>query len=104
MVEPDDEYLAVADLPGLGGCRDGIGDLVDLVGRDRHFDLELRQQAHRIFGAAVDFGVALLTPESLDFGHGQPVHADRGERVADLVELERLDDGHDDFHGLSPIH
>ena len=57
-----------------------------------------------ITGAAIDFGVALLTPVSLDFRDGHPVHADRGESVADLVELERLDDGHDDFHGFkSPL-
>jgi hypothetical protein len=31
------------------------------------------------------------------------VHADRSQSVADLVELERLDDGHDDFHGLPPL-
>jgi hypothetical protein len=30
------------------------------------------------------------------------VHTDRGKRVADLVELERLDDGHDDFHTFNP--
>src|SRR5205085_9348286 len=60
------------------------------------------QEAHGVFRAAVDFGVALLTPEPLYFGDGEPVHADRGQGVADLVELKGLDDGHHDFHGLSP--
>ena len=66
----------------------GAGDL----------ELDLRQEAHGIFGAAIDFGVALLSPVTLHLGDGQPLNADLGEGVADLVELERLDDGHDDFH------
>ena len=69
---------------------------------DSDFDLDLRQEVHGVFGAAVDFSVALLTPVALDLGDGQPVHPRRGQSVADLVELERLDDGHDDFHGFDP--
>src|SRR5262249_10295374 len=85
-----------------GGGGDGVDGLVDLVARDRDLDLDLRQKAHRILGPAIDLGVALLTPVALDLGHGHPVHADRSQSVADLVELERLDDCHDDFHGSNP--
>src|SRR3954469_20429333 len=100
--ETEDEDFAVADLPGFGGRGDGVDGLLDLLGCDRHLDFDFWQEAPGLFGAAVDFGVALLAPVSLDLGHGHPVHADRGQSVADLVELERLDDGHDDFHGLIP--
>src|SRR5262245_40444695 len=100
-VETEDEDLAVADLAGLGGRGDGFDGLVELVGRDRDLDLDLGQEAHGVFGAAVDFGVALLTPVSLDLGDGHPVHPDRGQSVADLIKLERLDNGHDDFHAFS---
>jgi hypothetical protein len=31
------------------------------------------------------------------------VHAESGERVAHLFQLERLDDRHHDFHGLGPL-
>ena len=65
-------------------------------------DLEFRQEAHGVFGAAVDFRVALLTSVTLDLGDGHSVHANRSQSVADLVELERLDDGHDDLHGFLP--
>src|SRR5262249_36739837 len=103
-VETEDEDLAVADLAGLGGRGDGFDGLVELVGRDRYLDLDLGQEAHGVFGAAVDFGVALLTPVSLDLGDGHPVHPDRGQSVADLIELERLDNGRNDFHGFqSPL-
>ena len=84
--------------PVLAARGDGFDDFVDLVGSDCDLDLELRQEAHGVFGAAVDFGVPLLTPVSLDLSDGHAVHPDRGQGVTDLVELEWLDDGHDDFH------
>src|SRR4029450_12077774 len=99
VVDVVDEDFAVADLTGLGGGRNGGDYLVSLLARNSDFDLDLRQEVHGVFGAAVDFSVALLTPVSLDLGDGQPVHPRRSQSVADLVELERLDDGHDDFHG-----
>src|SRR2546427_12730280 len=40
----------------------------------------------------------LLAAEALDFGHGDALHADVGERLAHLVELEGLDDGGHQFH------
>src|SRR5262249_33748112 len=81
-VDAEDEDLAVADLAGLGRGRDGVDGLVDLIGRHRDLDLDLRQEAHRIFGATVDFRVAFLPPVPLDLRHGHPVHADRGQSVA----------------------
>jgi hypothetical protein len=42
--------------------------------------------------------VALLTPVALYLGDGQPLNAEFGESVADLVELERPDDGSDELH------
>src|SRR5205085_1360024 len=66
----EDEDLAVADLAGLGGRSDGFDDFFDLIGSDCDLDLELRQEAHGIFGAAIDFGVPLLTPISLDLSDG----------------------------------
>src|ERR1700716_742890 len=100
--EVKDEDLSVPDLAGLRRPGDGVDGLVDLVGRNRDFDLDLRQETHRVFGAAVDFRMALLAPISFDLRDGHPVHAGRGQSVSDLVELEWLDDGHDDFHGFNP--
>src|SRR6185437_10261886 len=91
-----------ADLSGLGGPDDGADDLVDLIGRHRDLHLDLGEEAHRIFGATVDFGVALLTPVAFHLGNGQSLHAEGGQSVTDLVELERFDYGHDDFHGFDP--
>ena len=61
-------------------------------------DLDLRQEAHGVLGAAIDLGLALLSAEPLDLAHRQSLDAERGQRVADLVQLERLEDRHDHFH------
>jgi hypothetical protein len=44
--------------------------------------------------------VAALAPVALDLGDGEAGNADLAERVAHVVELERLDDGDDEFHEL----
>ena len=72
------------------------------VVRHRDLDLDLRQEVDDVFGAAVELGVAALTPEAFDLGHGDALHADLGERFAHVVELERLDDRHDHFHSKTP--
>src|ERR1700687_328174 len=102
VIDGEDKYFAIADLAGLRGAGDGTDDLVDLVSChcDLHFDF--REEAHCIFGPTIDFRVTLLTPVALDLCDSQPLHPDGGQSVTDLVEFERLDNGHDDFHGFDP--
>src|SRR5258708_10172433 len=102
MVEVDDEDLAVADLSGFGCRRDGFDGLVDLVGGDSDLDLDFGQEAHRIFGTAINFRVALLPAISLDFRHRESVNANGGQGVTDFFELELLDDRHNNFHSSYP--
>src|SRR5262249_21831119 len=64
-IEGEDKVFSAPDLPGFGSGGDGVDRFVALVVCDRHFDLDFRQEAHRIFGAAINFGVALLTPVAL---------------------------------------
>src|SRR4051812_24053556 len=90
VVDIPDEDLAVADLPGLGSRGDGIDDLVGLIAGNSDFDLDLREEVHGVFGAAIDFSMALLTPITFDLSDGESVHPCRSQSVADLVELERL--------------
>jgi len=44
--------------------------------------------------------MAGLQAEALDFSHHHAAHADRGQRFAHLVQLERLDCRDDQFHVL----
>src|SRR6059058_1750688 len=102
MVEVDDEDLAVADLAGLCSRGDGVDGLVDLIGGNSDLDLDLGQEAHGVFGAAIDFRVTLLTAIAFDFRHRETVNANGGQSVTDFFELEWLDDRHNNFHGSYP--
>ena len=85
-------------LPVLAAFSIASIDLLEQVGLDRGLDLHLGQEVDDVLGAAVELGVALLPAEALDFGDGDALHADRRQRFAHLVELERLDDCGDQFH------
>ena len=87
-------------LPVLAALLDRLDDAVEHVVLDRGLDLHLRQEVDDVLGAAIELGVALLPAEALDLGDGDALHADRREGLAHLVELERLDDGGNEFHGF----
>src|SRR5436305_14751913 len=70
LFDGGDPDLAVTDLPGTGSGDDSIDDLlyVDLVGH--HLDPDLGQELHRVLGAPVHLGVALLTAVPLYLADG----------------------------------
>src|SRR3954464_2141653 len=96
--ERHDEDLAVADLAGIGGLLDRLDHLLEHFVLDRGLDLDLRQEIDHVLRAAVELGMTLLPAEALHLGDGDPLHPDRRQRFADLVELERLDDCGNEFH------
>src|SRR6185312_2003026 len=100
LFELENEDLAVADLAGVGGFFDRLDHAVEQVAFDRGLDLDLGQEIDDVFSAAIELGVSFLPPEALDLGDGDALHADRGQGLPDLVQLERLDDRGDQFHGL----
>ena len=51
-----------------------------------------------VLGAAINLGVSLLSSVSLHLGDGEALHAYGGEGLTDVIQLEGLDDSHDDFH------
>ena len=103
MFDRRHEDLAVADLAGARVRGDDLDRLVGKVGGDRDLDAQLGQEIHDIFGAAIDFGVALLAAVTLDLGDGHAVDADGRQRLAHLVKLEGFDDRDDEFHGQAFI-
>ena len=102
-VEVVDEDLAVADLAGARRGDDRFDHLVGDVRVDRDFDFQLGKETHGVFRPAIDFGMPLLSPVALDLRNRQTVHPDGGERIAHLLQFERLYDRHYDFHKPRPI-
>src|SRR5690606_25826485 len=103
LFEVVDEDLAVADLAGARRGFERLDRALDQIVGDGHLDLHLRQEVDHVLGAAVQLGVALLAAEALDLGDRDALHADRRQALADLVELERLDDCGDQFHAGLPF-
>src|SRR5262249_35821250 len=81
----------------------GLDGLVHAAGGHDHFDLYLGQEAHRVFGSAVDFCMTLLPAVTFDFGHGHALQPKVGQGRTYLLELEWLDDGGHQLHCGFPL-
>src|SRR5688572_13976681 len=99
----EDEDLSVTDLPRVRGLLDRLDDAIDQVVPDRGLDLDLGQEVDDVLGTPVQLGVTFLAAEPLDLGDRDALDADRRQRLAHLVELERLDDCSDHLHGGSLV-
>src|SRR3954452_12202548 len=102
LVDRRHPHLAVTDLPGRGGLDDRVDHAGGVELTDDDLDADLRHEVHLVFRPAVDLGVAPLPAEALDLADRQPRDPDQLERVLDVVELERLDDGGDELHARTP--
>src|SRR5215471_10118575 len=102
MVERGDENLSIADLPGPRPSRNGLNGTIHVLCRYGNFDAKLGQEVHRVFGAAVDFRVPLLSPVAFDFRYGHSAYPEPAQRLPDFVELEWLDYRDDEFHCRPP--
>jgi hypothetical protein len=100
LLDRGDEDLAVADLAGARCLDDSLDRAVDEAVGDDQLDLDLGQEIDHVFRTAVELGVALLPAEALDLGDREPGDADLRQRLAHFVQLERLDDRFDFFHGV----
>ena len=94
--------LAVADGAGAGRLDDALDETGRVGVVDQDLDLDLRHELDRVLGAAVHLGVAALAAEALHGRRREPVHTERLHRGLHVVELERLDDCHHEFHSRIP--
>src|SRR5262245_13384215 len=97
-----DKNFAVADLSRPRGGGERFHDLVDLLACDGDLEAKFRKEIHSVFGATVDFRVALLPPVAFDLGHSHALDAEACQCLTNLVEFEGLDDGDDQLHGVPP--
>jgi hypothetical protein len=94
-----DEDLSVTDLASVGALHDGGGDARGLGIINNDFNLHLGKEIHGIFRSTIDFGVALLAAEALNFCYGHSLNSHFGKGFFHFFEFERLDDRFDFFHG-----
>src|SRR3974390_2295183 len=99
--ECGDEDLSIANAPGLGRATDRLHRFLNHVVAEHNLDLPLGKEIKDVFGPAVKLGMALLASEASRFGHGDPLQSDLLQRLLHFIELERLDDRFDLFHGVS---
>src|SRR5208282_2786918 len=97
------EDFAVADLAGARRSNDRLDNLVGDVCVHRDFDFQLGEETHGVFRPTINFGMPLLSTVALDLRNRQTVRSDGGERIAHLLQFERLYDRHYDFHKPRPI-
>src|SRR3954468_22437259 len=93
--------LAIADPAGLGRLADRLDGVVDEIVVEHDLELHLRQEIDHVLGPAIELGVALLPAEAFRLDHGDALQPDLLQRLFDLVELERFDDGFDLLHRRS---
>ncbi len=83
------KYLSIADLSGVCCRRDGLHGSVHHVIRQDHFNLDLRNQVHRILAAAINLGVTLLPPVASGFEHRHAFKTGLVQRIFDGIQLRR---------------
>src|SRR5512132_1894206 len=101
ILDGHDPYLAVADLAGASRFDELLDHPVDIAVVDEDLDPNLGHEVDRVLGAPVHLGVSALAAEPLDVGDGQALHPEVLDGVLHVVDLERLDDAHDELHESS---
>ena len=95
--------LAVSDLAGPGRVDDqsdrGVGGVVV----DDHLQPDLRNEVHRVPGAAVDLGVAVLASVPPDLADRESVDTSLPQCCLDVVDHERFHDRGESFMSCTPF-
>src|SRR5580698_6032086 len=98
FIDLNDEYLSVPDATGLCALLNGVEHVVnDLVGH-YHFDFDFWHEVDDVGRPSINFLLASGSTEAFDLGNSHSLHANLGEGVLHLVELERLDDRFNFLH------
>src|SRR5579875_32196 len=97
------ENLTVANLTRLRGFRNRFYHSFGKGFRYHHLDFDLRQKTDFVLCTTVDLGLPLLPPETFDFRNRKPLYAKLRERLAHIIEFERLDNGHNQLHASVPL-
>jgi hypothetical protein len=92
-----DKNLSIANAAGLRRAPDGIDRLVHHIVAEHDLDLHLRQKIDDVFGAGIEFRMALLAPEPFGFCDRDALESDLLQSLLYFIEFEGLDDCLDFF-------
>src|SRR5471030_2744204 len=95
LFQIDYKNLAVTNLAGVGRFSDRLDNSIEILIVNGNVDLHLWEEVDYVFRTAIQLGVALLTTKAFDFSDGDALHADFRQRLAHVIQFERLDDGSD---------
>ena len=84
-----------------GGGGDRLNGLVEELRRDRYF-ISISGETDGV-SARDNFRMTFLPSIPFECRHGKAVHADRRQRVTNLIELEGLDDRGHDYSTAYPV-
>jgi hypothetical protein len=98
FVDGGDEDLSVSDYSGARASHDGIQDLLHLLVASDYGQQQLGMKVHFVLASPINFGVALLPPETDHFGERKPFNPDVGKALPYLVQTSLPDNGIDPFH------
>src|SRR5487761_1676373 len=104
LVGGEHKYLAVADVPfraRAGHVHDAIDRPVEKVVVDQNLQLDLPQEVRLVFVPAIHLRAAALPTIALRIADGHPSDSDLVERLAQRLDLGRLDNGHDQLHAAA---
>src|SRR6266851_1974563 len=92
------EDLAVANLPRARRFNDGFYHSINLFVIHCQLKFHFWQKVDDIFRSSIELSVAFLPAKAFDLCHGNALYPHVGQGRADIVKLERFDDGDDHFH------
>src|SRR5215469_677736 len=100
LFDRHDKDFSVTNLPGSSRLDNGFHGFRDTVIRHHNFKLHLWKKIDRIFAAAVDLRVTLLTPEAFHFAHGHPLNPNLRQGLLNVLHLKGFNDRLDFLHNF----
>ena len=85
--------VAITDFAGVSGFQDRVFHRIELSIVDDDLDLHFWQKIDSVFTATIDLSVSFLASKSLHFRDGHTLDSNLGERLFDVFEFKRLNNG-----------
>src|SRR5713101_7509381 len=103
LVYGRDKDFSVANLSGPRSGGNGLYNLPHAGVGDNHVQLYFGKKIYLVFVTPIGFRVTLLPSVPSHIGDGNSVYANAAQGVFYFIQLVRLNDGLDSFHGFTVL-